>query len=136
MTRRSTDVLNKTWTLIDEADVIDEESSEQGGEGGGLDDINNNTRCIVNNETYLSTSIDKRKSTYLNNFNLSAIDSFKKHDLSDNRQECDLKSQFVKAFNIDHSSEANFLKDIDTFLNRASLEYDPLLNELFPDYLW
>jgi hypothetical protein len=130
MTRRSTDVLNRTWTIIDDNDVIDEETSEQGGVD---DDINNNTKCIVNIETNLSTTINKRKSTYLN---VPSIDSFKRFDLSDS-QEFDSKSLFlVKLYNIDQHSEAFFLKDIETFLKRAISCYDPIQNEIFHDYIW
>ena len=62
MSRKSIDVLNKTWTLIDEKDVVINDVLVEDCENEIGDDINNNTKCIAINETYLSTTINNRRS--------------------------------------------------------------------------
>ncbi len=109
---RISEVLNKTWTIIDENDDIINEEEEE-------DDINNNTKCILTSKT-LSNTIHVKNSVFNRNN--------KENDLT---IDLDKTINFEKIFQIDKDYYDKGIRVIERIIQRATVYSDLLGNEMF-----
>ena len=109
---RISEVLNKTWTIIDENDDIINEEYEE-------DDINNNTKCILTSKA-LSNTIHLKNLVFNRNNN--------ENDLT---IDLDKTINFEKIFQIEKDYYDKGIRVIERIIQRATVYSDLLGNEMF-----